>query len=192
MFRAYPVNADTHYMWCGESCGQGLVGLPVVAVCANRIGALGPMDPQAIQQIRLPHSRAMAFLVDEGNKQGLISMLKGMGDDSQAWAWLLCDRELANIPALLDLLAKSRKEEEEAEEDRLIDASLAEEKLEEFRRNVMDARQRFGRLRPLLGRFGMVRNFKACLSGWRTQPPRVDRRVLGRRIRHTTCSGCLR
>ena len=38
--RAYPVNADTHYMWCGESRRQGLVGLPMVAVCANRIGTV--------------------------------------------------------------------------------------------------------------------------------------------------------
>ena len=35
---AYPVDADTHYIWCGESRRKGLVSQPVVAVCVNRIG----------------------------------------------------------------------------------------------------------------------------------------------------------
>ena len=35
---AYPVDAYTHHILCGESPHYGFVDQPVVAVCANRIG----------------------------------------------------------------------------------------------------------------------------------------------------------
>ena len=38
MFFAYPVDAYTHHILCGESPHYGFVDQPVVAVCANRIG----------------------------------------------------------------------------------------------------------------------------------------------------------
>jgi hypothetical protein len=38
--RAYPVDADTHHILCGESPHYGFVDQPVVAVCANRIGTI--------------------------------------------------------------------------------------------------------------------------------------------------------
>ena len=36
MFFAYPVDAYTHHILCGESPHYGFVDQPVVAVCANR------------------------------------------------------------------------------------------------------------------------------------------------------------
>ena len=38
MTRAYPVETDSHQIWCPESQAEGIHRLQVVGVCANRIG----------------------------------------------------------------------------------------------------------------------------------------------------------
>jgi hypothetical protein len=117
---------------------------------------LAILQPDAIKQVNLGK---LSFLASESNPQGLPAMLQEIRSQSDRWQKLLSPVELSQIDTLLELLGKARTAEADAERDAVIVAEIDSGKLTEFKTSLMEAFESSGRLRPLMHKLGILKDY---------------------------------
>ncbi|MEK9207211.1 MAG: hypothetical protein AAB922_01935 [Patescibacteria group bacterium] len=115
------------------------------------------MSAEQIGAIKLPHSRELAFLAED-RSGALVSMLNGIASEPTQWSFVLSQAAIYKIDDLKRLLTAAKKEQENAEEERVKAEKIDPEKLQEFKSEVKKGFYGSGCLRPVLKARGVYRD----------------------------------
>ena len=114
---------------------------------------LARMSQDQINLIELPAGDTITMLLRRVETENVLPTLYAdAGPDSASK--LLTDEEIAQADNLLGRLRRAKERADRAEEDELIAAPLDEQKVVEFRTNLLEAREKQGHLRALMIRLG--------------------------------------
>lgn len=122
--------------------------------CIKALQILGGKNAESISTIKLPSSRDLAFLAEDRQKT-VISALDDISSQSAQWSFILTSEQVAMVPVLKELLAKAKQEQEKAEEGMKKNAPIDEEKLSEFKKDVIEEFNKMGHLRKIFIKLGV-------------------------------------
>lgn len=125
--------------------------------CVKALQILETKTPEAIATIELPRTRDLAFQAENGQRTAM-SILNDIFSQPDQWNFILTAAQIAKAPALKELLAKAKLEQEKYEEEMKKNAPLDEEKLTEFKKEVLEEANKNGHLRKIAEKLGIYEN----------------------------------
>lgn len=134
--------------------------------CVRALQLLPHVDAAAIQNLRLAPSEDLIWLFEENNAQGIPATLGQLRQQEPQLEGILTAQQFARIDDFLAILRRTKAAQEANREDRLAAAPLVPAKVAEFKRNVVQAFNEVGKLRPLMHRLGRYRDLT------RARPPK--------------------
>jgi hypothetical protein len=124
--------------------------------CVRALRILAGLSTEAIDRVNL---QKLGFLANENNPQGLPATLEAIRSHPEMWQDILSEPELGQIDTLLEILRRARIAEAEAERDAVISAEIDPARLARFKAGVLEGFKSNGRLRPLMQKLQIFRDY---------------------------------
>ena len=124
--------------------------------CVRALQILASLQPEQVSRLNL---QKLGYLASEGNPQALPATLQTIQSQPEKWERILSATELAQINTLLELLSRARRAQADAERDAVIAAEIDPDKLAKFKVSLLTAFEDNGRLRPVMRKLGIFRDF---------------------------------
>lgn len=109
-----------------------------------------------IAHIRLPHNRDFAFLA-EGSRE-LLKTLEDISVNMEKWRKLLPENAVDKIRAFKQLIAQAKINQEDADAERKRKEKISLNRINEFKRGVIDGYNKNAGIKSALNLFGLYRN----------------------------------
>ncbi|MEK9147344.1 MAG: hypothetical protein AAB593_00280, partial [Patescibacteria group bacterium] len=115
---------------------------------------LQSMTSEQITALSLPPSRDIAFMAeDRADNRTLISILGDISLHSDQWLFVLTQGAIDKIPDLKSLLEKAKKEQELLEQEFIKTVSISENKVKEFKEEILKSFDKGSDLRKIFNKF---------------------------------------
>lgn len=122
--------------------------------CTLALQLLTTLDENAITNIKLPHSQALAAAAD--GPTSVKQILENIQQHPEEWALTLSDAQIARVNDLLTLLTRIKTTQDAEDAEHVRRSELDVEKLEEFKKHIYETFRQSGRLRAVAERLKII------------------------------------
>lgn len=142
--------------------------------CFGALQLIKGIPGERIKAYSLPTSRDLVFLAEKEDSK-IQQILRQIGENPERWKAILKSEDLRRIPDLIGLLKKAAEEQRKAEAEELIRRPLDKDKIEQFKKEIIEEWKRSASLRRIVRGVG---HFHILDVAAPTEIPRYGRNVI--------------